>query len=672
MLDYGIATPPRNVRQFRLGWLPTTNWFRNKYEQEAQIITISIDGGGSPVRGGFHRFWETSPDSNLPCLTTMSPDGEMFAVAYTGSRLEVRHAENGNVLRTLRCKHPQDHHKVIWMYFVDEISLATEYQCGNVYKHYLGEPRAPADDIAHALPLARSPPSVFSTCSLDRSTIFRSSIVRNSDLGDDRSQRGRKIEEGLDRLVLHPGESLAVHVLNCRSWETRPLALPSLEVSETLLLDTRSFAISRDNQYVALVLLKNDKSPDDTCRLTHVWSIKDGRYLGFRNVRGPSWESWIPANQFKNDGGDHRFVLRQGGNDPPRAKLDFVVDVYHHEDVRLHEDTRPHAPLSDCWVYFVVHGGRLQLPQCSSGPIAFHCGMNARESIEEFSCILGLWSAKDFALCVRANIHVLQEACHGIPLHLLGALDQSCAILAAAAPSGSRYSAYAASDVFRAADEIAHAARDIALAAPDVSLNHSPTVSRTASAVSITSRDVDVALTDSDVVSIADSDDALAAHDFGRDGPLDVAFAWCMVTHCRPPQPPIVCAAAAAGIAAHAATLAVSVSGVFDLPAIDVSAMQMAGGALYAADDAARAAHASLANFYPDARIQYSGVLKNTAAVPFPHYLVFPVLANPRTFISHQSGGSRVVLGGHAHPSQAGKWVPVCVLDFRRLSAPQL
>jgi serine/threonine protein kinase len=37
------------------------------------------------------------------------------------------------------------------------------------------------------------------------------------------------------------------------------------------------------------------------------------------------------------------------------------------------------------------------------------------------------------------------------------------------------------------------------------------------------------------------------------------------------------------------------------------------------------------------------------------------------TLMQDRSGGSRLVLGGRAHPFNQHEWVPVCALDFQRL-----
>jgi len=268
----------------------------------------------------------------------MSPDGGMFAVAYTKGRLELRHAEDGNVLKTVGCKPHQDHHRVVWMYFLNESSIIAEYQCGNVYKHCLPDPSVvPNDaDITLSFPPTHSGSNILSCCSLDRSTILRFTQVQNSGVGDNKARGGvdelgsgpyhQPIKKGHDGLVvLDPGEWVYIHLLDCRSWETRLLALPpSLKVSERYLLDPRSLAISRDNQYVGLVLVEAGGSCHDARRRTHVWSTKDGNHIVSRDARGPKWESWIPANHFDNFGKDHRFILRQR-DDSSREELDFIV-----------------------------------------------------------------------------------------------------------------------------------------------------------------------------------------------------------------------------------------------------------------------------------------------------------------------------------------------------------
>ena len=78
-----IANPPRSLRQFRLGWLPPSNWFRQIYEQEAQITVISIREDESPIQVTYahsdtHRLraflsWPQRhlKESSLPSLTRM-------------------------------------------------------------------------------------------------------------------------------------------------------------------------------------------------------------------------------------------------------------------------------------------------------------------------------------------------------------------------------------------------------------------------------------------------------------------------------------------------------------------------------------------------------------------------------------------------------------------------
>jgi len=306
--------------------------------------------------------------------------------------------------------------------------------------------------------------------------------------------------------------------------------------------------------------------------------------------------------------------------------------------------------------------------------------MNNQESIEEFSYRLDMERAKAFTLCIHDNIHVLQEACRGIPLHLLGALDQSCTDLADLVLATMRSAHFwNKNPVIRAAHNIACAARDVALAAPDVALAvHDVKLDNPLAVPGVAPHcrpRRPIALDDSDNDSLADLDDDLpVSHDVLPDSPLAVARA-ALGTPCRrPPHPPIACATPAASIAARAATLAVALSwrDGSDATIIDVGGtLHKARHVLGAAGEAARAAHATLADFYPDARIQYSAVLKNTEVIQLPHRLVFPVLSNRQTHISHQSGGSKVVLGGHADPDNDYLWVPVSVLDFGRLSTPR-
>ena len=50
-----------------------------------------------------------------------------------------------------------------------------------------------------------------------------------------------------------------------------------------------------------------------------------------------------------------------------------------------------------------------------------------------------------------------------------------------------------------------------------------------------------------------------------------------------------------------------------------------------------------------------------------PHYLASPLLLRANLHLTHQSGGSRIVVDGHPHPHQGDKWVPVSVLEFRNI-----
>ena len=187
-----IQTLPRNLRQFRLGWLPTSNWFRNKYGREAQITVISIDKDGSPIQGGLDPFKKSS--SSLPCLTAMSPDGEVFAAADSDGKLDARRAATGEKYgEILHCGHPHDDHKVIWMYFLDESSLIVEYECGRIHNHHPEEHSSlNGPNIIHSLPPMQSS-NIFSTCSLDHSTIFRLTKLGNLSGGNN---RGPGIVEG--------------------------------------------------------------------------------------------------------------------------------------------------------------------------------------------------------------------------------------------------------------------------------------------------------------------------------------------------------------------------------------------------------------------------------------------------------------------------------------------
>ena len=177
-----FSAPPRNLRQFRIGWLPRSNWFRQKYEQEAQITVISVDKDGSPIHGGQDPFEKSS--TSLPYLTAMSPEGEFFALANSDGTLDIRRPVTGEKYgKVLHCRHIPDSHQMVWMYFLDESHLVAEYKCGSIHNHRLEDPSHEDPDTVHSLSSMHSSSNVFSTCSLDRSAILRLTKLGNSDQG---------------------------------------------------------------------------------------------------------------------------------------------------------------------------------------------------------------------------------------------------------------------------------------------------------------------------------------------------------------------------------------------------------------------------------------------------------------------------------------------------------
>ena len=104
-----VANMPRNLRQFRLGWLPSYNRFRNKYERDVQITVISIDMDGLPIHGGLDPFEKLS-SLTLPCLITMSPNGDLFAIANLGGEVDLRRSVTGEEFgEILYCEHQYSH-----------------------------------------------------------------------------------------------------------------------------------------------------------------------------------------------------------------------------------------------------------------------------------------------------------------------------------------------------------------------------------------------------------------------------------------------------------------------------------------------------------------------------------------------------------------------------------
>lgn len=608
---YAIAHPPRKLRQTRLGWLPASNWYRNKYGQEAEITIISIDKDGSPIQGGLDPFEKSS--SGLPCLTAMSPNGEVFAVADSDGKLDVRQAATGGKYgEILHCEHTHGAHIVIWMYFVDESSLVVEYECGQVHNHRLDEhPPLIGPNAIHSLPSSRSP-NTFSSCSLDRSTILRLTKLENSNRGNDRDPDIAESEAHFDGVVVHPGELLSVWILDCGSWQNPPRVLPPFDISEECLLDPRSLAISHNNRYAAVVLLEYDGGQHDTRRSVHFWCIREMEYLGFRDVRGPKWESWVPANHFDNDG-EGRPVLVPRNDVTRPVGVDLVVDVYHPNDVRLREadSLRQMLPPPD-GVFFVVHGGQTLSVHHSTSAVAFTCRVaDVERQPREFSHGISMVSCEALALFVREVVRGLQATCGGIPLDAISALDRTSVALAACASISAAHH-LAAAIVPSSARDVVFAARDIAFAARDVVF----------AARDITFATRGLAFTDVAFIARAAISDAFVAAS-------DVAFA------------------------ARAA-------------ASDV----LVAGAVHASFDAARAAldAARITSGAPnaDVAIQCSGILKGKEIFQIPHHLVLPLLVHPRSrsHLRYQSSGSSVVLGGY--PCHRNKWVPVCVLHFQR------
>ena len=642
-----IAYPPRNLRQFRLGWLPASNWFRIKYGREAQITVISIDNDGSPVQCGLDPF-DKSSCPILPCLTAMSPNGEIFAVANSNGKVDVRQAVTGEIYgNVLHCGHPHDSHKVIWMHFLDVSKLVAEYECGRIHNHHLEEhPSLNDRNIIHPLPPTQ-PSNILSTCSLDRSTIFRLIKLDNSSRNNKHDPDDVESKAHRDEIIAHPGDLLSAWILDCRSWGAPPRALPSVIISDESLLGPSSPAISHNNQYAAVVLLENAGSQHNACRRVHFWSIEDGMYLGFRDIRGPKWESWIPANHFDNDGGDHCILVPRNDAAYPDG-LDLIVDVYHPSDVRLREGSslQQMLPPND-WVFFVVHGGQAFSVFHSTSAIAFACSLTpgVEQQPSEFSHDVSMMNCEALALCIQGVVRGLRATCGGIPLDLLGTLEQASIVFA---NRGARAQTYAGAintiatrdvDVTLAARDVALAARDVAVAARDVA---------------VAARDVAVAVR---AVAVAARDVAVVAH-----------------------------AAAIASSAAHAyATSAyadIDATANADAYRDTVHATYIAHTAIYIAHTAAYIAYtaADAADTIGDSThgviawspgIQSSGIFNGEEIFQIPQHLILPLLlhAHARPYFCHRSSAFRAVLGGYAHPFDHNKWVPVCILHFHfRLS----
>ena len=314
-------------------------------------------------------------------------------------------------------------------------------------------------------------------------------------------------------------------------------------------------------------------------------------YLGCRELRGPRWESWIPATYF-NCVGDHRFLAQQR-DDAQSIQLDLVVDVYHPNDIHLQEDSRPQQPFptEDC-VFFVAHGHQTPPSPCSTSAITYMCNIPDREWSGEFLRYFDfhLISLRALALYIREFVRELEATCRGIPLETIGTLDRAAVTL----------NCLAARDVTKAAGDIAKAARDAAKTARDVAK----------AANDVVGAANDVADTANDIADVADD------------------------------------------VAAYAATFAAE-------RRRDIVRMKRAS----------RMFHRILG--HRNLGTQCSDIFAYKEVFRIPHYLVAPLLADAdlRSHLHHRSGGSRVVLGGHTHPFDKDKWVPICVLDFQRLPA---
>ena len=437
------ANPPRNLRQFRLGWLSSSNWFRHKYERDAQITVISIDRDRSSVQGGLDPFNKSSL-SSIPFLTAMSPNGDIFAVANSDGRLDIRLAETGEQNgEALHCEHQRGSHNVVWMYFLDESTLVTEYECGSIHKHRLGgHPSLDDQEIIHSLSRTQSSSNIFSTCSLDRSTIFR--FTKS---GHDNAVKG---EEHFDGVVVHPGEVLSAAFLDCRCWTNPPLRMPSMNVFEGWILGPWSLAISRDNQYAAVAFIERDGRQHDACRRVHLWSIKESTYLGFRDTRGPKWELWVPANHFGGSCG-HDFLVQRPIDAKEPLKVGLIVDVHPPKDTRA-----PKNKEAD-WIYFVVHGGQTRRMHYSASAFTFAFSLVDKESHPgEFLYKVDMTSCGALALCIRDIIRD-EATCHTVflgrfGLYQIGTLDQYSGTAAIAASHAVRINAVDAAR--RAADLI--------------------------------------------------------------------------------------------------------------------------------------------------------------------------------------------------------------------------
>jgi len=450
--------------------MPNGNHLRGLYEKKAEVAVTSITAKNSPIQGGIPLF--QTPFENLPCLTAMSPNGELFAIAYGNGLLDI-HGENcGQVRRNLCCEHSPSH-KVTWMY-LNASSLVAEYACGSVCKLDIKvededededdeDEDDDDDDDTHYLSAPPMPShlNIFSTCSQDRSTILR--LVRRPGHDSNQDEGSRTPEENLDGfVVIRPGDTLSLHILDCESWE-KPRELGSLEISESLLLDPRALAISRNNKYAAVVLLREEEPQYNVCRRLHVWSIKDKSYLGCRDVRGPKWESWVPANHFDTQG-DFRFLHRQDGDTPP-DELNSFVDVYDPDQVPISEDSQPHQLLSDNWVFFA---DQTQTSCCSAGLITFAFNIsNQKLRHSEFAYDLDLKHLEVLASCMYANISMISPG-RAPSIPSIGAFRESVAALTRfIQPTTDAEAAFTTHDVAVAARNVVIHTHNVAIDAAD-------------------------------------------------------------------------------------------------------------------------------------------------------------------------------------------------------------
>ena len=591
-----IENPPRNLRQLPLGWFPSSNWLRNKYGREAQITIFSIDNDRSTVQGGLDPF-KTSSSSSLPYLTAMSPNGEVFAVASLDGKVDIREAENGELCKTVLCRHAINGgapHKTMWMYFLSKSTLIAEFECGELHKYDLDNVRP--HGVVYSLRPVQSPSNTFSACSLDRSIILR--LVKLESSGN----RGADTAKGDDDYDVDHGAGalLSAHALDCTDRKNLLLTLPSLEIPDGFFLDSKSLAISRNNQYASVVLIEREGNPHDARRLVHFWSIKETKYLGFRDVRCPKWEAWVPANQFHND---RLFLLRRRRDDTTQLdNCDLIADVYHLDDVHLRQDNRP---TDDC-VFFVVHTSRVH---ASSSPLTFTYSIDPLELRSAgFLYPADMAHFEILPLCIHDIIRGLQVTSQEIPLDIVGTLHQTSVALARLA-----------NDIPRRVGDVARAACNVARAACEVAR-------------------------------------ATAAIDVSRGG-CDTARDTARVS--------ARVANLAARIADSAAMSGVNASAESEASVAANLALSFASHADYFAD-----AFSTLVAPRSWPAIRCSGIFRDKV-FQLPHYLASPLLLRANLHLTHQSGGSRIVVGGHPHPHQEDKWVPISVLQFRNIDGTE-